>query len=91
MTIGQNIVALMGAEIIIRCPLKAEPAATIMWSGELGFELQQRDVVELDDGKSLKIPKVTKVSNGVYKCIASNVFGSDFAVTRITVAGKTIF
>ena len=87
-TIGKNMLVLMGAEIIIHCPFKAEPKASVLWAGEQGFELQQRDVIELNEGRQLKIPKVTRMSNGFYKCIASNVFGSDFAVTRVTVVGK---
>eukprot|EP00794_Sanderia_malayensis_P010055 gene10055-11084_t len=85
-TIGKNVVVIVGAEVVIQCPLKAEPAATVIWSGEQGYELEQRDVTEVENGRALKIPKVTKVSSGVYKCIASNIFGSDYAVTRITVA-----
>ena len=87
-TVGQDIHVLFGAELFIKCPFKAEPEGVIMWSGIDGEDLKSRGAIEVDGGRSLFIPKVTKESSGVYKCIVSNVFGSDSAKTTVTVTGS---
>ena len=88
MTIGQNVVVLYGADLLIQCPVKAEPKATIMWAGPPDVNMEEEGIVRLNRGSTLKISKVGKSSVGLYKCIASNVFGSDFAITKVAAAGK---
>lgn len=86
-SIGQSVDVLYGAQVFIRCPFKAEPAATVIWSGDGDSDLKARGAIEIDEGRALMIPKATEVSKGVYQCIVSNIFGSDFAKTAISVTG----
>ena len=88
MIIGQNVVVLYGADLFIQCPVKAEPKETIMWAGPPDVNMEDEGIVRLNGGSTLKISKVGKSSIGSYKCIASNVFGSDFAITKVAAAGK---
>ena len=89
-TIGQDVTVLYGAQIYIKCPFKAVPQGTVMWSGTDGVALEAHRAIEVDDGRTLLISKATKESASVYQCIVSNIFGSDVAKTTVTVTGTSI-
>jgi len=84
-TIGQDVTVLYGAQIYIKCPFKAVPQGTVIWSGTDDVALEARRAIEVDDGKALLISKATKESGAMYQCIVSNIFGSDVAKTTVTV------
>ena len=89
-TIGQDVTVLYGAQVYIKCPFKAVPQGTVIWSGTDDVALEARRAIEVDDGKALLISKATKESGAMYQCIVSNIFGSDVAKTTVTVTGTSI-
>ena len=88
LTIGQNAKVLYGAEVSIECPAQGEPSPSVIWSGEMGFEMKRRMTLEMNEGRTLKIMQASKNATGLYKCIAANIFGSDYAVSKLLVVGK---
>ena len=88
--IGEDAVVLEGSEVTINCPHKAQPESTIIWSGPNDYSMDSDAFEVLNEGSTLKISRVDSSFNGLFKCIASNVFGSDHATTRLSVAGMPI-
>ena len=86
--IGSSISSPASVAITIVCQANGVPTPTIKWSqnGVL-LERSTKTVKILNRGR-LRIKSLTVNEIGRYECTASNILGSDSAISRIDVKGK---
>lgn len=81
-TIGDELILLAGASILITCPTSGLPTPTVQW------EKDDKDLAEF--GRTLKINNVTKMDTGTFTCEAMNRAGRISRTSKLTVIGKLV-
>lgn len=81
-TIGDELILLAGASIIITCPTSGLPTPTVQWKKD------DKDLAEF--GRTLKINNVTKMDTGTFTCEAMNRAGRISRTSELTVIGKLV-
>ena len=85
-----QIIGVQGQSLVLRCTTSGFPDPLITWHFNTR-EITVNDAPRLSvtpDGY-LIINGVVANDNGIYRCVATNVAGSDMGTVNLTIHGKT--
>ena len=84
--IGANLTALEDSSVTIKCNVTGFPPPRVTWTKD--GELISSDFRVLVRGDTATILELKAQDEGAYRCLASNVLGSDSVGSHVTSVGK---
>eukprot|EP00794_Sanderia_malayensis_P010054 gene10054-11083_t len=88
-TIGDSLLAEVGARVEVVCPSQGVPKPKITWQRRgVPIQLPNMDMFVKKDSKILVIYAIKSDSADSYSCVATNMAGQDSSTTKISVLPK---
>ena len=85
-TLLQPISVAVGGTAVFTCSVQGNPSFTISWSYN-GQTLSTGGQYVIDTN-TLTISNAQTTNNGFYKCTATNIYGKNSTIAKLTVIGK---
>ncbi|KAM8945702.1 leucine-rich repeat and fibronectin type III domain-containing protein 1-like protein [Pelodytes ibericus] len=81
----QEIYVKESASVVLPCSASSIPKPTFTWLLPIGLEVMPLNPIFTINNRALHISRVKAGDSGLYACLATNIEGTNVALTRLTV------